>query len=114
MKRRWPNAFGKHINDTAYCDLIVLPKKYGKAVDKSQYCLIIVLKNRKYVFAYPLTNKSDAYKGLHKFFIDIGITFKVVGDPGGEFMGEKWDNLLASFHVEKGKTETFHSWQNRT
>ena len=53
IKKRWPNIFGKHINDSAYCDLMVMPAKYGIAEDKSQYCLIIVLKNRKYTFAYP-------------------------------------------------------------
>ena len=76
-------------------------------------CLIIILKNRTYTFAYPLIKKSKAHKGLQKFFIDVGIPSKVVGDPGGEFMGEEWNSMIRRFHVAKGKTETQSQWQNR-
>ena len=76
-------------------------------------CLIIILKNKKYIFAYPLIKKSKAHKGLQKFFIDVGIPSKVVGDPGGEFMGEEQNSIIRRFHVAKGKTETQSQWQNR-
>ena len=68
---------------------------------KNQYCLIIILKNKNIIFDYPSLNESIEHKGLQKVFIDVGIPSKIVGDPGGKFIGERWDSTLKRYHFVK-------------
>ena len=35
IKRRWPNVFGKYVNDTAYYDLMVMPANMALKRQKS-------------------------------------------------------------------------------